>query len=495
MAIRSRSDYVGGTDLQQRKLRELAGTLCLPLVPLLISLLMLMMGGVSQEEANVLVAILGICSLLLLIKFIRNGATLGRLARIGLIAGFFFWYAYPGMVTLLAPVPDFAADLSLSIDAETIVAGVAYLSLFLSSAILALSLLSSPQAQRRVDKPSEPVTDPSRLMRFAAIACIIGIVPILLSGGGIAAILSAIAQSRAVEKPWLQTGNLGNSTSALTYLTSSAMIAGTCLLWAAVQDRRISSRLRLTAGVLAAAFSALLVLDQGTRAVSALILIPPLTLAFMNLWQRSHRRAIFILLLSTGGIFLLLQFQLVSRYGYYNPLLQNWATLGGTIDYFKENLMALLIVPTYHAYFKESVLVQFLISPIPRFLWPSKPASELVWFYSLWRWNVDIYQEGGNVFPGIVGQFYMSWGVFGPAMAGLLMGWIAHRVDLFLERASTNKDLYRSVLGAMFVVWIFLSYRLLSPGFFYPLLFAALIVRVSRKHERSPSIRVAGIHP
>jgi oligosaccharide repeat unit polymerase len=492
MALRSQLDYAERFELQRRKLRELLSTIWLPMIPLLISLSLLVTGVGGQEEANLLVATLGICSLLLLVKFVRRGVTLGRWARIGLIAGFFFWYAYPGMVTLLSPVPDFGADLSLSIDAETIVAGVAYLSLFLSSVVLALSLFSSPQAQESIDRPGEPVTDPIRLLRLASIACVIGVAPILLSGGGITQILGLILQSRAVEKPWQQTGNLGNSTSALSYLTSTAMIAGTCLLWAAVRDRRLPGRRRLAVGLLAAALSALLIVDQGTRAVSALVLIPPVLLGVLSLWQRHRRVAILLLLLSAGATVLLLQLQLIFRYGYTQTLLEGWTTLGGTIDYFKENLMALLIVPTYHDYFRESVLVQFLVSPIPRFLWASKPASEVVWFYSLWRWNVDIYEVGGNVFPGLVGQFYMSWGVFGPAMAGLLMGWIALRVDRFLARASTNRDLYQSTLGVMFAVWIFLSYRVLSPGFFYPLLIAALIIRVSRQQDRTPPREMAG---
>jgi oligosaccharide repeat unit polymerase len=234
------------------------------------------------------------------------------------------------------------------------------------------------------------------------------------------------------------------------------------------------------------------------------MVLPPLTLSLMKLWQRSRFAASIGVLFAFLVFIVMLQFQLLYRLDNTRTYLteqffEDWMTLGGTIDYFKETLLALRLVPTYHDYFKESVLVQFLVSPIPRFIWPEKPASILVWFYTLWRWNIDIYQEGqgGNVFPGVVGQFYMSWGFFGPVIVGGLFGWMAVHIDRFIDRAIKHEDVYRAAIGAMLVIWVVVSFRVLSPGFFYPILVAVAIVqlgslRVSAQARRDSGRRYRG---
>jgi hypothetical protein len=182
----------------------------------------------------------------------------------------------------------------------------------------------------------------------------------------------------------------------------------------------------------------------------------------------------------------LLQFQLlyrtsVSRATIFEMLFEDWFVLSGTIDFFKETLWAVMLVPAYHDYFRESTIVQFIISPIPRFIWPDKPASQLVWFYTMFRWNIDIYNQSGNLLPGVVGQFYMSWGWFGPIMIGSALGWLTKSIDSILYRIEIYDDPYAYSVGIMCAVWVFISYRLVSPAFFYPVFFGAAIVFLSRR--------------
>jgi hypothetical protein len=151
-------------------------------------------------------------------------------------------------------------------------------------------------------------------------------------------------------------------------------------------------------------------------------------------------------------------------------------TLGGSIDFFQETVTAVELVPAHHDYFRESAMLQFLISPIPRFVWPGKPSSEIVWFYTMQRWNVDIYSTGGNVLPGVVGQFYMSWGMIGPPLAGMLFGLMLIGLERWLAKAEAGVDRFSLGVAAMACLWVFISFRQLSPGFAYPVLGAALVV-------------------
>lgn len=488
-------------ELRKLNLRGVLSVSWLAGIPLVGSLIVIIANAATPGLANVLVGALIVCSVLVVLKFLPKGLVPGHIARFTLVMAFVIWYSYPALTDLLEPQQNLTGDLPLPIDAQTAIWSVAYLSLFLFVGLITMSLCSP---HRQQFTPSDQVgqrTDTRKVISLALLGCTVGMVPYFMLGGGSVEVIEAILGGRSAAKPWLQSENLGNSTSAFTYLTSSAMIGGVCLLWAGLMDRSIRVRWRVLLGILAVLVSTLVYFDQGTRSIFALIVLPPLLLALTRLWQRSRGGAVLAVVASAIVIFFLLQFQLLyrletTRTNMSDQFFEDWMTLGGTIDYFRETLLAVRLVPTYHDYFKESVLMQFFVSPIPRFLWQEKPASILVWFYTLWRWNIDIYGAGqsGNVFPGIVGQYYMSWGPFGPALVGALLGWMAVRIDGLFKGAHLRGDIYRSTLGAMLLVWMFLSFRILSPGFFYPILVAMLILQLSRsrpttRQRKAPSAR------
>ena len=164
---------------------------------------------------------------------------------------------------------------------------------------------------------------------------------------------------------------------------------------------------------------------------------------------------------------------------------ENILTLGGSIDFFKETVLSILAVPQYHDYFHESVILQFLVAPIPRFLWLEKPASEMIWFYTLFRWKVDIFATGGNILPGIVGQFYMSWGWWGIILIGFFLGYVTGKIDLIFFGKNNTNNIYFRALGILFLVWVFISFRLISPGLLYPIIIFGISVIMSRYKSRA----------
>ncbi|GAC1538786.1 MAG: hypothetical protein NVS2B7_10050 [Herpetosiphon sp.] len=407
------------------------------------------------------------------------------------VSGFVFWYAYPAFVSLFSIQHALGSGFPFMVEPVLILEAVHHVSTFLFSMIVASTIFAS-QTDNANDTRQLPRGDYT-IVGLAFLGCILGLVPYVLLGNGISEVFRGILQARSAEKTWLPTAILGNSTSALSYLTSSAMIGGSCLLWVATVDRRLPVLFRCMMALAAAFFTAIIYFDQGTRSIFGLIIVPPLLIVVMTSLRRFRLRTYLVGVLAVTALVLLLQFQVtyrstITRTNLRESIFENLLTLNDTIDFFKEMLFAAKLVPAYHGYFHESVLVQFLVSPIPRFIWASKPIPELVRVYTLYRWGIDILLTGGNMLPGVVGQYYMSWGWAGPIMVGTAIGWLAAKIDGKLGRLKLPSDLYAVTAYVMLIVWIFVSYRQISPGFSYSVFFVFLIVHLGRRRGTHKSI-------
>lgn len=361
-----------------------------------------------------------------------------------------------------------------------------YLSAFLATSIL-IYMVSSPRRPDSTSPHNKQFVNTGYVVVLAVIAIFIGFIPYLLTGENLNGIINTILSSRAADKPWAHESSLGNTDSALFYLTSSGMIGGAVILWtAALLDFRLRHNQRLALGLIAFVTTLVVFFEQGTRSLFFLIVVPPLALVFLRLWNRSRLQITLLALIALFFLLAAAQFQRLYRSEYtrdeinLDQVLTDIATLGGNVDFFKETAYSVALVPEYHDYFYESALMMFAVSPIPRFFWPEKPAPQLVRYYTFTRWGIDNQVVVGNMQPGIVGQHYLSWGWPGPIFAGLIVGWLARRIDNLLMRFQTDISMYFSVVCLMTVCWLFLTFRLLSPGFFYPVILCILIVMITR---------------
>ncbi len=465
-------------------LLSLVEELVLSGLPLVSSVIAIQLQAFSLGVIRSLVLLLFVCSILILIRKVRTGWINGKLAGLAVIVGFLGWYAFPAIINYYSVGNSFLNDLPVSVNYSAAIWAVSYLSLFLFVWVLAGNCFDKIRLTRPVFRNVFYETNPVRLTLLGIACCMVGFVPYAFSGMGIPEIISLVLQSRLAEKPWIHTENLGNLRSPFLYLSQSAMVAGACILWLVSQEKSYPFYRRIVIGVFAFLISLLIFFDQGTRSIIGLIILPFLIIKLIDTWKRS-KMVFTISAITFGVIFIaILQYQLLFRIsgesaGLSYPQLLKWFTLDDTTDMFSETVYSLNLVPALHGYFKESVLVQFIVSPIPRFVWPSKPASEVIQFYTLHRWGIDIYEGGGNVFPGIVGQFYMSWGLWGPIVLGGFMGWLSSRVDGFLAHLSHIPGSYLRAVGVMMSVWILLSYRVLSPGLLYPVVMVYLLIRLS----------------
>lgn len=447
----------------------------------------------SDAVVRALSIVLFASGLAVFIKNVTVNIATRRLSMLMISLGFVLWYGLPGLLSTTVNDSRLIEQMPVFIGNDTLILVVLALSLFFFIWLIAYRVFSPPGISAQ-EVPTASLDSPKTLVLVSLAASALGLIPYATSGLSLTQIVAAVAESRSVDKPWTYVEHLGNETSPFLHLATGLRTAGASLLLVAMLDRRLGMPWRIVAGLTALVLVVLVFFDEGTRSVTAIMVLPAALLALVRMWNRSRLKAVLVLLAVVVALFLALQFQLlfrteVNRAAVSDQLLESWTTLGGTTDYFAETALALRLVPAYHDYFRESALLEFVTSPIPRVLWPGKPVAQVAWFYTLMRWGSDVYTERGNVFPGIVGQYYMSWGWLGPIVLGLLFGLAAAITDRFLARTSPDHSPYSFAVGAMFAVWLLVTYRFLSPGFAYPVACAAGIVWISRLLARKRGSR------
>jgi hypothetical protein len=471
--------------MNRKRLRELILEGGLAATPVVVALIALVLDSPTDIVILLLAVLVFGCAVAVLVIELLKVWELRSVARLIFVAGFIVWYAYPAVIS--GVVPGYGPESAIGAESNPSVklwALVSVSSFFLCGTLTMMVLRRRGRAA--ISRVLEQEPPGNAIVGWASLACFTGFATYLLLGEGLEAIIGAILEGRSVTKPWLQQETLGDALSAVTYVTSSGMVAGATLGWIAAGDVRLKRWKRIGAGLLAGIVSVVLYFDHGTRSLLLLVMGPALALWWASKYRRSKIGSLVGLVMLTPLMFLVFQFQMLyrleaTRGSIGEMLFDRWLTLGGSIDFFQETVTALDLVPAHHDYFRESAILQFLTSPIPRFIWPGKPSSEIVWFYTMQRWNVDIYVSGGNVLPGVIGQFYMSWGMIGPPLAGVLFGLILIGLERWLAKADTRADRFSLGVAGMACLWVFISFRLLSPGFAYPVLAAGFLVWLGKR--------------
>ena len=446
-------------------------------VPLGLALVALTGNWTGQGEIALLAGVLTASCGLILVRSLKGGW--GALGRTTIVAGVLGWYCYPSMLDVFGQ--SASCDATQAIERTAYVSALTGIAAFLATACLVWSLAA---VVRPSPDPPRADADPTL---WAGLLCLAGLVPFSVTGQSVWHIVTTILASRAEEKIWRQVQPLGDASSAWWYLASSAMVAGAALLWVSVAVRGWArSKIAL---VIAAAATAILFFDSGTRSLFTLIVLPPLLLVLHRISRVSRIRALAAGLAAGALLVFALQLQMAyrseaTRERLSDALTQDIWLLGGTIDYFCETVVSYELVPALHAPFRESVALEFAVSPIPRFLWPSKPVSTLVAFFTDQRGRGQAYDAGGTILPGVVGQYYMNWGWFGVVLVGAGAGLLASFLDSRIGEALRLQRSYRAAVALMLATWALVSFRLVSPGFLYPVLFAAAILAVSRLRFR-----------
>ncbi len=238
-------------------------------------------------------------------------------------------------------------------------------------------------------------------------------------------------------------------------------------------------------------YRALVFFDGGTRSWVALAVLPTFLAWFattMNRHMTLGRIVVFVLILC--GLQLSFEIARASRN-------KGWAVdRVKTIDtskrhfdndFFTDLAVSVDLVPKRHPYFHFGDMWAFVTHPVPRFLWSDKPISPLLLYYND-AVHTGLLGKRGNKLPSHLGQFHMSFGLFGVVAMGLLSGLIA----AFASTMMSSKFVGLSHFGGLLATWWFLMARGLYPGWIYVVLFAWLILLFG---FRSCAVRFAILSP
>jgi hypothetical protein len=331
---------------------------------------------------------------------------------------------------------------------------------------------------------------PATRTLLVVLVCI-GLVPYLLhaASASLSSVMEALGQGRG-DKPWRHaTAYVADPTNTFFWLCQGSLVAGGSLaLLASLIPGRPTGRI-ITAAV-AAVCAAIIFVDQGTRSLSASLLIPPVVTWMFHSSHRSPRRLVLLGSAAALSIAALSQLQLYLRTDHARSKLstQSFAEtlkLRQHNDFFTETAVAVSIVPRQRPYLRESPEWIFLTNPIPRFLWPGKPMPETFWVYSLYRWGRDVFTTGGNALPSVVGQYHMNWGWPGVLWVGALYGVSFALLDRMVDR--WRPDPYLMLVPVAWMVYLFLAFRYFGPGFHYSALLLSCLWLSARQRPALPA--------
>lgn len=119
--------------------------------------------------------------------------------------------------------------------------------------------------------------------------------------------------------------------------------------------------------------------------------------------------------------------------------------------------------------------IQFLVSPIPRALWPNKPVDQAEEWYNKLVYKVH-YKGVGNVSHGAVGYWYFRYGGFGVLEGGLFIGWLIVVAERSL-RNSLGMPL-KMLISLAVCVWLFRCFRGFSFVTLHPIIVGGAILWV-----------------
>ncbi len=401
-----------------------------------------------------------------------------------MLFGILYWYVAPAFVIAISE-SKVGDRYNVAISPDGILRGCLYVSLYFATSVITYWWLF-----KRVLTRYRKAEVPYRLDKFYLLIFglfVAGFLPYIIFGGGLENIIHALLAARSAQKPWKAAGALGDQRSALFYVSLSGMVAagGFAGTWAILQPQ---TKLRIPLLVIFGLTCLLALLDGGTRSWVALTCVPVL-LAWISTSMRQHftlgKIAAFAILICV----LQLSFEIVR-----DARTTGWRWSEVTSvdlserkfdnDFFTDVALSADLVPRRHEYFALGDVWAFLSHPIPRFLWQDKPISPILVYYNDTVHASFLRGKKGNKLPSHIGQFYMSFGLAGVVLVGMLSGVIG----AFSSAMITSKMTGLCHLGCLLSIWWFLMARGVYPAWSYVVLFAWLILKFGFRRVADPEL-------
>lgn len=247
---------------------------------------------------------------------------------------------------------------------------------------------------------------------------------------------------------------------------------------------------------------------SGTRGYLVFMALPGIALLFLKYqayaavyFQRISKAGYTRAIVLTIVLLFAIQFQAYFRdktYGGADVSEVSLVQLRGT-SMFSEGLLGFAMIPQDANYFYNRIpgetllrpipqtLYEFVIGPIPRAWWTSKPIDPAWRWYNAVATGDDEGITGTTVAQGLVGGWYFRYGPLGVIQGALLMGWLLAVSERALQNAQGRPIVI--LLSLAFATWLFRCYRLFNFHELYPLLIGAVglwaVVRLQRATSRT----------
>ncbi len=247
------------------------------------------------------------------------------------------------------------------------------------------------------------------------------------------------------------------------------------------------------------AFWLALAFGSGSRGQVLFMALPAVALLYLKyqsyaavVFRKVSARAYILTLLAALGVLFLVQFQ-----GYFRTVgfgseqastqrLQLFNLRGNTM--FSEGLLGYAMIPDVENHYYNQVpgemllrpipqtLYWFLVGPIPRAIWTTKPIDP-VWAWYNYAFTGGRHATGGTtISQGLVGYWYFRYGLAGVIQGGLLIGWLMRVAEKSLQNAQGKP--IRILFSLGFATWLFRMFRGVNFNDLYPLIIGGVVLYV-----------------
>jgi len=370
--------------------------------------------------------------------------------------------------------------------------GVCYVGLAFLSFMLGYHYTSGCSLFLAMGKRISFFDDERWLWRIVLVGALIGFAPIVYNTGTrVAEMFQGMMGQRATWGGLLGRGRYGDARAAFLVLE---LFVGAVAPFAAIIlfDQRSKLVQRLFC-FLVVVWPVLRGFGSGMR--SSLIVAVGCSIAAVLYWRASavwRKGMIWAILFSTPLLYGIMAAIVASRgSGAFSWEARERAEGVGN-EMFRELLFIISKVPSCADYQYGYVYYVQLVNPIPRFLWPDKPTLDAGLLMADLYGEVNARGEAHlTISPGLIGEMYLNFGVFGIMGLSFFGGWLVKGWDVIPKLFSDSLPVmmfYSGGLGALFIMG-----RSFTMNMFYGLLGLVLLAWLIRSFN--PNAVSASVHP
>ncbi len=446
------------------------------LIPLGLCGISYVSGGMPFFNDLGFLALTLLCSIFLLMEFFAFPRRMG-VGGILVFGGVLTWFCYDYMVNWFGVDPRNLSqgDLTATMGKQTF-----YYCLFVLFMVVGLALPPWRWALRKLTNLPEPATPGVYFLVFMLVACV-GFSAFLFSTDPLPITLMKVAFG-----PWLhtaanftvyRTGNYNSSWGAyVAQLMDVGVLSG--ILGAMYASLIARDPFTASVGWIVWGFWVLEAYGGGRRGHLTFVVLPALAFLYLRYQMRA---------LQAGGKYSLRGFVIVGILG----LLLLFVVqiqgrfrnvgLGDDVDVsqvslsklegnsmFSEAVPGFSRVPEMDPFFSNSfpgegalrampeTLYWFILGPIPRAAWNSKPSDPaMIWYNRLVAGTNGM--EGTTIAQGLVGHWYFRFGLLGTIEGAMLVGWLMGMTERILQ--GCNGRPASLLLALTLMSWLFRIYR------------------------------------